>query len=341
PAASIIFDILDWLDRFRRAATGKNASGRSARVLRLIETAILKLCQRGTTAEVQSLLIALGEAEATVAISKSLKEGEKGNGIRPVPLLSADWLKKAYDGSIEFRLAAALASISHTKVGPFRRHLEPLDHVTWKTAFLKWADEDNDPSLVWGGGDLIHNLSVVLQRRIVDIMKSGKEGNRSELLVPLSGRLNASLGDISQFIAGTVDDQRIESLLKGLILVDWSNLSTDNRTVLRGPHTHVPNAAYSLLKLCHLSSLSKNTSIRLDPRISRLAIAGKISEATQLASRRLRASGFQPALDEVYLTGEVARRTTAALVFPVNQQASEQLFKHVIRRDKLGVTLHE
>ncbi|QDV20612.1 hypothetical protein Pan153_52880 [Gimesia panareensis] len=342
PGVEELLTTLDqWLYRFRRTATGKNASGRSARVLRLIETAILKLCQRGTSAEVQSLLIALGEAEATVAISKSLKEGEKGNGIRPVPLLSTDWLKKAYDGSIEFRLAAALASISHTKVGPFRRHLEPLDHATWNAAFLKWADEDNDPSLVWGCGNLIRNLSAVLQRRIVDVMKSGKEGNRSDLLAPLSGRLNASLGDISQFIAGTVDDQRIESLLKGLILVDWPNLSADDRTALQGSHTPVPNAAYSLLKLCHLSSLSKNTSIRLDPRISRLAIAGKFSEATKSASRRLRDSGFPPALDEVYLTGEVARRTTAALVFPISQQASERLFNHVIRRDKLGVTLHE
>ncbi|MDB4731511.1 type I-U CRISPR-associated protein Csx17 [bacterium] len=323
-----------WLDRFRRAATGKNASGRAGRALRKIETAILKICQRGETQDVQELLIALGEAEATVAISKALREGDMGSGIRPVPLLSTRWLDHSNDNSVEFRLAAALASITHRSVGPFRRHLEPLDHTSWKSSFPKWAGETSDPSLVWGDGSLVRNMLNVIQRRIIDVLKSGKEANKKELQAPLYGYLNASLGDISKFIAGEIDDQRIESLLKGFILIDWSSLSKDQWVALQGPQEPKPDAAYSLLKLCHLNSSIDEKSIRLDPRISHLAISGKISEATQVASRRLRASGFRPALEQVYLTGEAAKRTAAALLFPLNESSARQLLKRVIRCEK-------
>lgn len=332
-----------WLDRFRRAATGKNASGRAGRALRQNETAILKLCQRGETQDVQELLIALGEAEATVANSKALREGDMGSGIRPVPLLSTQWLDHASDNSVEFRLAAALASITHYSVGPFRRHLEPLDHASWKSLsskfpFLKWAGEANDPSLVWGGGHLVRNMLNVLQRRIIDVLKSGKEAESSELQAPLYGHLDASLGDISAFIAGEVDDQRIESLLKGLILVDWSNTSPEIWRKLQGPREPKPDAAYSLLKLCHLNRSIDDHSIRLDPRVVRLAVAGKITEATQVASRRLRASGFQPALDQVYLTGDIAKRAAAALLFPINESSAKQLVRRVIRCEEAEKT---
>ncbi|MCA8997954.1 MAG: type I-U CRISPR-associated protein Csx17, partial [Planctomycetaceae bacterium] len=127
PDAEELLAPLDhWLDRFRSAASGKNAPARATRALRQIESAIFRLCERGDTRDVQDLLIALGEAEAAVAISQSLREGDKGSGINPVPLLTPDWVTKANDHSTEFRIAAALASVYDKSVGPMRRHFEPI-----------------------------------------------------------------------------------------------------------------------------------------------------------------------------------------------------------------------
>lgn len=126
-----------WLDRFRRAATSKTAPARAGRALRKLETAIFDLCRRGQARDVQAVLIALGEAEATVAVSKKLRDGEMGSGVPPVPLLSGEWITKAIseNASIEFRLACALASITHGRVGPFRRHLEPIDESVWTSKY--------------------------------------------------------------------------------------------------------------------------------------------------------------------------------------------------------------
>ena len=98
PGAEELLAPLDnWLDRFRRAATGKNAPARAGRALRQLESCILNLCQRGNAADIQATLIALGEAEASVAISKDLREGSMGSGINPLPLLHSDWLLKGHE----------------------------------------------------------------------------------------------------------------------------------------------------------------------------------------------------------------------------------------------------
>lgn len=344
-SASLLAPLDRWLDRFRRAATGKTATARAGRALRQVESAIMQLCQRGNEADVQGLLIALGEAEAAVAISKSLREGNMGSGLSPVPLLSKQWVLKANDNSPEFRLAASLASIYDNTVGPFRRHLEPIDLSSKK--FTKWDDNTNDPSLVWGSSSLVKNMTQVFQRRLIDLMKSGKEKGQSELRMPLKSSVPASLGDISKFINNELDDAKIEALLKGLILVDWSassdqknKLTTDEWVSLQGPDSPVPDAAYALLKLCHLPKSfqyddHKTFSIRLEPQISRRAIAHDLSAATKLAARRLRVSGLFPAVSEVYSSGNYAQRTVAALLFPISDKAASKLVKRVIRQDKL------
>jgi CRISPR-associated protein Csx17 len=305
-----------WLDRFRRTAKSKNAPARAGRALRRLDSAILELCQQGKPRHVQDVLIALGQAEAAVAISPNLRDPQVN--LSPVPLLSPEWLAAANDKSPEFRLAAALASINHKEIGPFRRHLEPIDPNTWHSPWPKWSKTADDPNIVWGGGGLVRNLIAVLNRRMIEAFRHGKQPGDAELLFPGKGRCCASLGDITAFINGDVDDERIESLLRGLILINWRHENIlDAIRQFRGPREPVPDAAYAMLKLCHLPHNIDGKAIRLTPSITRRAVSGDLSGATQLAARRLRGSGFSPAVEVIPSHRQRARRTAAALMFPV------------------------
>ena len=318
----LLTPIDSWLDRFRRVATSKTAPARAGRASRLLEAAIFELCQRGGPTQVQNVLIALGQAEVAIAISPKLRDRKEKASISPVPQLSSQWLAEAYIGSedVEFRLAAALASIGYhkeDKVGPFRRHVEPIDPNNWRLPRPQWSDLADDPGLVWGGAALIRNMLAVLNRRMIDAVRYGKQSGDDELLFPGDGRYGTSLGDIATFIDGRVDDRRIESLLRGLILVNWQAVGRETLKQLRGLREPMPDAAYALLKLCHLPYKIAGKAVRLTPTITHRAASGNLTESTRLAARRLLASGFPPAVNVIHGRGERARRTAAALLFPI------------------------
>ncbi|MDA1016522.1 MAG: type I-U CRISPR-associated protein Csx17 [Planctomycetota bacterium] len=333
----------NWLDRFRRAATGQHAPGRAASTLRRLETAVLEVCQRPGHQSAQQILISLGEAEAAIAISPKLREADYP--VPPVPLLDAAWLKEAYDQSAtthrEFRLAAALASLGYSRgerVGPVRRHLEPInyDRLTGKSRRAMWAAHADDPSIVWSGGNLIRNLILVLERRLIDAVKGGNE----KLVAPFDGRCPALPSDIFHFIEGNVDDNLIESLMRGLMLIDWNAV---NWSDLPQPVKHeytTPSAAYCLLKLCLLpcavpTADGAEIDVKLSPQIARRAATGDLAGATELAARRLQASGLRPAVDVITARREIADRTAAALVFPLRHDPKRKRSSVTLLRDRV------
>ena len=325
----------NWLDRFRRTATGKTSTARAAAALRQVESAIIEVCQqadaRSTKSQNTNLLIALGNAEATIAGSPKLREADYP--VPPVPLLSPDWLRQCYDSnsasSTEFRLAAALASVGfrrNSPGGPMRQHLEPIDveQLTKKYARASWADHANDPAIVWSGGSLIRNLIAVLQRRLIDVAKSGSDG----FTCPVSGCCPARLEDIARFIDARTDDRLIEAYLRGLMLIDWNKVAWKDIPWMdfgeKGDWQIVPSAAWCLLKLCLLphgipaADGSQNSiDVKLQPQIFRRVASGHLWEATQLAARRLTASGLRPAVEIIHGSPEIAARTAAALMFPI------------------------
>ncbi|HCS54134.1 type I-U CRISPR-associated protein Csx17 [Rubinisphaera sp.] len=318
-------NIDQWLSRFRSSLTS-NSPARASRALRAIETAILKLCQRGNPSDIQQLLIALGEAEATIAISPKLRDGEKGSGLSPVPLLKMDWLAYAYDSSREFRLAAALASLKHDDIGPIRKHLEPIDLNAFHKRRLKWLEVANSPSIVWTSGNLVRNLNAVLNRRLMEGIQSGKQQGDQELLAPLKGSYPASLSDIHAFIHSQIDEQRLEALFKGLMLLDWKQPIPDSAYPQQeSSKASSPDAGYALLKLCHPTRANQEPAIKLQPQITTRAFAGDAAGATTLAARRLRISGIPPAINQIHLSAEIIKRTTAALMFPISRKSEEDL----------------
>lgn len=165
----------------------------------------------------------------------------------------------------------------------------------------------------------------------------GNPANADEPTAPFDGCFPVSLGDIAAFIRGDVDDARIEELLTGMILINW-NLRTwtaVNRRLLAqfaGPPAPLPDAAYSLLKLCHLPRPLDGEPIKFSPAITRLAIAGDGPAATNAAVRRLRASGFPPAVGAIYCDASRIRRSAAALLFPISERSTRDLANQVLAR---------
>jgi CRISPR-associated protein Csx17 len=348
-----------WLDRFRRAATGQHAPASASSSLRRLESAILEACQRPDARTSQNILVALGQSEAAIAHSPKLRQGDYP--MPPVPLLSPDWIGLCYAESsataCEFRLAASLASLGTPSglrvdgklvaelVGPFRRHLEPVDWERLRNSNGRttWAEHGNDPSVVWTSGNLVRNMTALLERRIVDAVRNSD----SPLHAPFDGRCAATLSDVCHFIEGNVDDKMIDAFARGLMLINWPKVAWKDipwPTPARHP---VPSAAYCLMKLCLLPHPvpglgGGEVSIKLSPQIARLAAIGDLAKATKLAAQRLRSSGLPPAIEIVGCNDCQVAQRAAALVFPLrhepthNYSAIMMIRDRVLRRDSPG-----
>ena len=356
-----------WLARLRDKAgpTAKQVPAAVARALRQVESSILDLCKHGSGPQVQAVLVALGAAERSLARSLAWTTGRKEKPpvqkCPPLTGLSSRWLSEVGETSIEFRLAASLASVNglykhkdgHTVFVPFRQHLEPI--ITQGNSEKHWLIWDDAPSsdVLWHEGDFVDFLNRLFARRLIRTEQAGKKE------LPDSGR-PAALADVVAFIQGQTDDAVLSDLLWGLCLLDWTSIRDEDLPWLgtvcpssqgrQGPPAEtgqlpqpnsfaerqpaskpvepatkvapraVPSALFSLLRLAfpRKGEGVLPMEVPIIPTIHRQAAAGRGCDASRLAVRRLRSSGFHPALEEVALTGDVVRRTAAALLFPVN-----------------------
>ena len=213
PEVDLLREIDPWLDRFRSAATDDKTPPRFKAALRKIETAMFTFCQYGGTSRFADILCALGKAERELANGEKFR---KDKNLLPLCGLSPEWLEAAHDASAEFEIALALAGIydASFKIRPLRANLEPIKIKTDKqgSAYASWAESGRE--VVWTSANLSHNLAAVLERRIMD----GERANCERL--PLACRRSASLDAVAAFIAGEIDDERIEDLLWGFLLID-------------------------------------------------------------------------------------------------------------------------
>lgn len=324
--ADLLSEADGWMARLRDKAgpTAKQPPASVARALRQLEGRVLELCKHNDAARLQAVLIALGQAERAVA--RSLRWTAETAFLRPLQGLSSRWLTEADTDSREFRLAAALASLS----GNFgedwlalRCHLEPV--VTPRRGQFTWSkNASND--VQWSAAPLPDVLNAIFGRRLIRAEKAGTGG------LPETARCYASVADIAAFIAGETDDTLLADLLWGLCLINWSAV-TESAPPL---DVCAPPALYALLKLCFPPKRASGETIPLVPAIHRRAAAGDGVAASQLTARRLHASGFPPALREIPLRGAVVQRTAAALLFPLAHCEWTNLRETVLRPAELS-----
>lgn len=317
-------DIDIWLDRFRRAATKDTAPASARRALSVLESAIFDLCTTHTPGRLLAVFIALGQCQATAA--RSLKWATE-NYLPPLQGLRKEWLKHGWHRP-EFRLAASLSSING-KFGKewltLRCHLEQVDSFTKDndTLAYRWADNPTN-HVQWSAAPLPDVLNDILARRLILNEDTEKRWE-----------VHAKLADIKAFIEGETDDALLSDLLWSLSLINWREKSD------LPPHPServVPPTFYALLKLCFppvQESLPKPIlPVPAVPAIHRHAANGNGTEAATLALRRLRGSGYAPLLRQLPVMGDHARRTAAALLFPISNSSLEAIFKQTTRPEK-------
>lgn len=308
--------VLDELDRFVRglafAAEKKGAPLSLPRAARALQRAMLAASFPTATRETWAeLLCVLGEVEqGFVSHRKSTKEAN----LRPLPRLSPRWLDLIDDGSVEVRLAIAIASQGHPELGPLRANVLPLAPPYYE-AFRTTADSlADDPSVVWGGRSLVDDLTAVALRRTIDGTKKGTGA------LPLIGRRSASLEDIQIFLEGRVDDARVGRLVRGLLSLDWARV--DERGVAASGD---PVPLHALVRMGYLPHAVQPLKPRLDATPLRLLASGRLADGAALLIRRLAAGGLRVKLRVVAGDAAFARRLAASVAIPVSRFDSARL----------------
>jgi CRISPR-associated protein Csx17 len=326
PLAALIQEVdrSRWFDIFTRAtADERKTPPRFVRARKQIEEAIFKLCARGETIDLRETFVTLGAAEAELANGERFRE-EKN--VRPLFGLSLRWLRDCDDQTPEFRIGAALAAISGAgRVGALRSNLEPFDSTT-----RQWIKNSN--SVVWSESTLEENLAAVLQRRSIEAR------TLSLSHPPLTSSHFAPLQAIDAFLNRETDDKRIEELLRGLILLDWSR----DRPFAPAKETrYVPPSlprAYALLKLhflpegkLQLKPAGDTINLKHEPSIVPLLRTGRVVDALEVAARRLKAVGLTPLAKDFLFPPENGTRVAAALLIPIDEFSIRELARVVLR----------
>ena len=341
PPANILDDLdqRDWLAKFRRFAQGDIVANRFLVLRKRLETMFFELSgQQPSPAEVQSVLVLLGEIQSALAHSKKAMES-----MPPIPRLSERWAQIANDGTPAFRIARALAGLKGALDTPLplRSQLFPVHprFNNWMEDAREAKGSGNDPACrvrihTGGKGSLSDTLHTLLARRLWLAEKFGMKDK------PLDSPAGATLDDIAAFLHSNAMDQRIAALLPGLCLCD---IPWDTE---RGAGGGVVPAAFALLKLCltpeptlrALHALGKDDHLPTPPGLLPQLVAGNAdNKAVRAAWRRLRASGLSPAFEPEALPslgGLNTRRIAAALLIPLRYGATGALTRSVLHTAK-------
>ena len=376
PGIELVRSLNTELAAFRVACRGKSEGAKAdppARfptALRRIDSAIFEFCKYGGAERLADILAALGRAERELAVGDLSPDKRRTN--RPLGGLSSDWLAASNDGSPEYRLARAVASIrspANGKVAQLRGYLEPVELIRQKANRGEWVwsgsdqarrtarsgQERSSKSVVWSGGSLTANLGAVLTRRLIDAERAG------ETLLPLSSLRPVSLSDISSFLDGCTDDDRLEDLLWGFTLVNPPSDNSDGYPPADAGAGEPLPRVYALLKLAvlpgriawvegpngvflkHSRREDADGDVVVCPEPTMLARlrAGDVAGACDVAIRRLRVVGFNP-LPGSHSDGsrrDVTREFTgpparllASLLFPITDSDVNTLGQMVLRR---------
>ena len=301
--------IINKVDAFYRGFKNVPATYESARH-KLLE-AVYACCERPDTLRFTTIVRSLGRLENLLT---QRDRSKKPALTKPLQGLRTAWISRCDDGGVEVRLAAALASIKTMgAVGPVRANIGGVDpRQPWK-----WAKDKSQKS--WHGLNLVEKLGSVLVQRIMDAERTGTERP------PLTSNICLHPRDVVPFLYGDTDDQKIEDLLWGFLLVDWRGDLHDVRS--RWSRQVAPLAlprAWSLLKTLHNPGQVRGQSLRIEPRLPTLLRAGRIREACGIAVNRLRAANLKPLLVQ-YEEALDPKRMLAGLLVPTHHDVLESL----------------
>ena len=317
-------DAAGWLSRARSTVRGKTVPPSLGKIGRNLDEALFRLTGDGSAESVQEALMAFGALMLEVARRPKLRDAK--DGLRPPPFLSEEWTEAADDGSHEFALAAALASLDATGDIrlPFRRHLAPLDgSKKWES----WSDKTEAQVLaVWTGRNLVRDTALVLERRLIEAQRHSFT-NHEKPELPLRGWRVAPLAAVAAFLAGRTDDARIAALAVGLA---WCRGGGHTKLVTR--EEALP-FAYAALKPLFapegVGPAEVNEKKRIDPLpLVRLIRAGRVGHAIRHAQIVAQGAGLPaPFLKRKPAASLDPDRLMTAILFPIAPKAHARLIE--------------
>jgi CRISPR-associated protein Csx17 len=243
----------------------------------------------------------------------------------PLSGLSPRWLLAANDGSLNYRIAVALASISRTGgVGGIRANLAPIEPTK------PWTWSAGKGQMAFQGSGLSERLVSVLRRRLIDAERLNCES------LPLWSAVTVAPEDAAAFLSReNLEEDLIEQLIFGLTLVEWHDPALDpvRAELYRSwrPSAVIIPRNYALLK--HL--FHPKIEVRPEPSILSLLVAGRTKAACDVAHRRLRNSGLS-LRDATFPDERDGARLAAGLLIPIHP--IESLSRLVLREDREAAT---
>lgn len=334
--ADLLADAQRWVERLR-TKTDPEAKPKAPNSVRTafswLERRIIELCEEDSPDRLLAVLAALGATERAIARSfkwATAKDKSQRENASPLRGLRPEWLTQIAD-CYETRLAMSLAGLRALfGIGKetlwFRQHLEPLKRAERGENFRPaWTDKSSENDVAWHDGELTAALNAILSRRIMRAGQSGAKG-----WPDVSPRF-ARLDDITYFIEGRTNDALLADLIWGLSLLDWQQVKPLSFEFHETPEA-IPSSFYALLRLCFRPANGKEDAIPLVPAILHRVINGDGKAASELAARRLRGSGHAPLVKELPVSDEIARRTAAAMLFPISPQDFRQLEQNILKQ---------
>ncbi|MFN0102075.1 MAG: type I-U CRISPR-associated protein Csx17 [Bryobacteraceae bacterium] len=308
--------LLENYDRFARGFPKGGPPARLASARRQVDSAVYDYALKGDRIRLALVFVAIGALERALTY-----RDHRANPKLSTPLggLSPRWLLEADDESLEFRTSVAIASIHRTgEVGPMRANLIPVDPVKPGA----WASGEGQAA--WTGLTIWNRLHSTLKRRLMDGARLACDR------LPLQALLSIHPFDAAAVVTAPLDEDRLENLLFAATLVDFAHEEfTAVRDELNARWRSLPMAMpiprdYALLK--HL--FDPSVPVRPEPSILSLLAANKISDACDVASRRLKATQLTP-VEVGYPDHGGGVRLAAALLIPIYPMA--ELSRRVLK----------
>jgi len=290
---------------FMRLFKNLPATFQSAR--QRIDEAVFACTQKPDPHSFCEIVRAVGNLEKHIATRDRSKKPTLNT---PLFGLSPLWIAQCDDGSVEGRIAGALASIRATgKVGPIRSNLAGIDPSNPR----RWSVGRGECH--WFGNSLHERLVGVLSRRLMDAER------KSEERTPIEARLPISPHDVMPFLWGDFDEAKLEELLWGFALINWRGMGIKKLwKKWEMPIADFPlSRTWCVLKLLHSPLKIRKTPIKREQRIAHLLMAGRIKEACGVAIHRLRVSELRP-FNVMYEEDLDSIRLLASLLIPVKDQ---------------------
>lgn len=332
-----------WLDGVRRASDHPAAV---TRALRRVDSAMFRAAEHGGHRRLQEVLVAVAEVEAAVGRSGGFREKGRIRPIQVQGLPANEWLPRLDDGSPELRLAASLAS-QHDDDGQCLRWLLRPVRAHPHHRGLEWSEA---PASVAGFG--VQPFAAVLAQALVRRAITGGQASPSDdrpssdshggpelvgVQTAFRWRVASPLADVVAFVSDDLDDDRIGSLLAGLLLLDWRQRVEVGQWFQHRAAPGVAPPAWALLApFFHGRPIEVDgQAVALLPQATwppRLA-CGRLEPVIEEAVRRLRIAALDPAVTDsrvIAATAPTGTRLAAALLCPLSAGGSASLLRRTV-----------